>query len=317
MIDNRPTLESSLDTFRSVLQDLVRSPRTIQTYCAVVDRLVDYCHAKDLSTALADIDITVLRGFREERARSLLATSMAVEHRSMQAFWKWACSEEILAHAGPNNGPLVNPMRGLGLPRVISQPRDQVTAEQHAAMLRIVGLEDTAHIRGSDAFTKWRDTAILELFWDTGTRLAELADLELRHLDMKTRRIEVTGKGGRRRAIGFGTKAHLALTRYLSYRSHHRHHELPWLWVGPRGRFTRWGIGALVTDTAREAGLDLSPHNYRHGWAARMLAGGMSEGNTMVLGGWTTTDMIHKVYARQTAEERALEAQKQLLDRRD
>jgi site-specific recombinase XerD len=314
MNDNRPTLESSLDTFRSVLQDLHRSPRTIQTYCAVVDRLIEHCRAHDLSTALADIDITVLRGFREERAKTLLATSMAVEHRSMQAFWKFACAEETFLL----DGPIANPMRGLGIPRVISQPRDQVTAEQHAAMLRIVGLEDTAHVRGSDAFTKWRDTAILELFWDTGTRLAELADLELRHLDMKARRIEVTGKGGRRRHIGFGTKAHLALTRYLSYRSHQRHGSTEWLWVGPRGRFTRWGIGALVTQTAREAGLDLSPHNYRHGWAGRMLGQGqMSEGDVMVLGGWTTTDMIHKVYARATAEERALEAQKRFLDRRD
>jgi integrase/recombinase XerC len=53
----------------------------------------------------------------------------------------------------------------------------------------------------------------------------------------------VLGKGRRERALPFGHQAALALDRYLHVSDRHKHADLPWLWVGLRGRFTEWGAG--------------------------------------------------------------------------
>jgi site-specific recombinase XerD len=312
MTDDRPTLRSELDLFDSVLADRKRSPRTIQTYRAAVERLADWCEAEENnhSIALADIDITALRAFRKEREKTLVTTSMAVEHRSLQAFWKWATTEPTLDRAGPDGGPLRNPMTGLDVPQIISQPRTQVTDEQHQIMLRMVALEE-------NPLAKTRGEAILRLFHDTGARLSEIANLKLTDVDLKAHEIEVTGKGGRRRRIPFRTKAHLALVRYIKLRSRSRDADLEWLWVGARHRMTKWGIGAFITETAKEAKLNLSPHAYRHAFAADYLASGGEEGDLMQLGGWKSRDMIQRVYGRQTAEQRAKDNYRRLYKDRD
>ena len=310
MTETRPTLRSELDLFQSVLTDARKSPYTVETYAAVVKRLAEFCEAHDRSTVLADIDLATIRAFRAERAKTLRDTSQAVEHRSMQAFWKWACYEPSLDDAGPNGGRLRSPMSGLEVPKIIQQPRGQVTEEQHAVLLRIVALEP-------DRLTRTRNEAILHLFHATGARLSELSNLRLDDCNMTAHEIVVTGKGGGRREIPFTTKTHVALARYLKLRSRSRYAALPWLWVGVRGRFTRWGVGATVTDTAKEAGYHLSAHSYRHAFAASWLERGGEEGDLMMLAGWTSRDMLQRVYGRADAARRAKIAYRRVMDARD
>lgn len=310
MIDDRPSLRTELDLFKTVLERANKAMRTIQTYEDAVQNLATFCEATERSTALADIDITTIRAYQAHRAATLRPTSMAVEYRSLQAFWKWATTEETLKKAGPDEGPLDNPMRGLTPPHLIFQPRREVSPGDHELLLRIVALE-------ADDFTRLRNTAILELFYATGARLSELADLTLADV-LPSHELRVTGKGGSRRIVPFTTRARLALLRYMKLRARHKHAALtardqtsPWLWIGVRGRFTKWGIGALVTETWAEAvkhgavGEPMSPHAYRHGFIANYLGRGGQEGDLMHIVGHTTTDQIHQTYARQTAATRA------------
>jgi len=51
----------------------------------------------------------------------------------------------------------------------------------------------------------------------------------------------VLGKGRRERTLPFGRKAGEALDRYLRARARHKDAELPWLWLGKKGRLTEWG----------------------------------------------------------------------------
>jgi integrase/recombinase XerD len=303
MTDDRPSLRSELDLFKTVLERANKATRTIQTYEDAVQNLATFCETTQRSTALTDIDITTIRAYQAHRAETLRPTSMAVEYRSLQAYWKWATTEETLKKAGPNDGPLLNPMRGLTPPHLIFQPRREVSPGDHELLLGIIALE-------TDDFTRLRNTAVLELFYATGARLSELSDLTLADV-LPTHEIRVTGKGGSRRIVPFTTRARLALLRYMKLRARHKYATLPWLWVGVRGRFTKWGIGALVTETWAEAvahgavGEPMSPHAYRHGFIANYLARGGQEGDLMHIVGHTTTDQIHQTYARQTAATRA------------
>ena len=70
---------------------------------------------------------------------------------------------------------------------------------------------------------------------DTGARRAELADLQLAHVDVDLDVVPVLGKGRRERALPFGHRAGEALERYLRVLSRYKHAQLQWLWIGLNG----------------------------------------------------------------------------------
>jgi integrase/recombinase XerC len=88
---------------------------------------------------------------------------------------------------------------------------------------------------------------------DTGARRAELADLQLAHVDLDLDVLLVLGKGRRERALPFGHKAGEALERYLRVRARHKHADLPWLWIGLRGRSTAYGVVMMLRRRGRLA----------------------------------------------------------------
>ena len=59
-----------------------------------------------------------------------------------------------------------------------------------------------------------RDTAILELFYSTGLRLAELAALEVRDLENLSDTLRVVGKGSKERLVPIGSHAMKAIEAY-------------------------------------------------------------------------------------------------------
>jgi integrase/recombinase XerC len=71
---------------------------------------------------------------------------------------------------------------------------------------------------GSDEFGPTRDLAILELFYSTGIRLSELAGMNLVDLDLLADQVKVRGKGRKERITPVGSRAVLALRRYLNLR---------------------------------------------------------------------------------------------------
>ncbi len=62
-----------------------------------------------------------------------------------------------------------------------------------------------------------RDRAMLELLYATGCRIGELTNMLIEDIDLKQRRIHVTGKG-KQRTVLFGRPAKRALVRYLKNR---------------------------------------------------------------------------------------------------
>ena len=63
-----------------------------------------------------------------------------------------------------------------------------------------------------------RDRAMLETFFSTGLRLAELARLDRDHINLKTREFGIIGKGRKPRVVFLSDAATEALARYLETR---------------------------------------------------------------------------------------------------
>lgn len=64
-----------------------------------------------------------------------------------------------------------------------------------------------------------RDKAIIELFYSTGCRVAEVASMRVEDVDFDSRSIRVTGKGNKERIVLFGMPAKKALLAYLGSRT--------------------------------------------------------------------------------------------------
>ncbi|HSH12371.1 MAG TPA: tyrosine-type recombinase/integrase, partial [Desulfurivibrionaceae bacterium] len=117
-----------------------------------------------------------------------------------------------------------------------------------------------------------RDQAMLELFYSSGLRLAELAGLDLG--DLQDRRVRVLGKGSKPRQVPVGRRAHQALEAWLKARGTLAGEGETGLFVGRRGgRLGHRAIQKRLATIARSRGLaeHLHPHRLRHSFASHLL----------------------------------------------
>jgi len=111
-----------------------------------------------------------------------------------------------------------------------------------------------------------RDVAILRLLFDLGLRSFEVRELDVRHFDPVTGRLQIKGKGRREReAIETPAPTRAALERWLSVRG-----AAPGALFtslnrkNPGRRISRAGFVHLIYGLGEAAGVDLSPHGLRH-----------------------------------------------------
>ncbi|MGH8482645.1 MAG: site-specific integrase, partial [Nevskiaceae bacterium] len=103
-----------------------------------------------------------------------------------------------------------------------AQPLPKTLTKEDAARLVEAPADDTApRQRHSGAGIATRDRAILELFYSSGLRLAELHGLDLDAFESDLSEVRVTGKGSRQRVVPVGRKAREALRAWLRERPDH------------------------------------------------------------------------------------------------
>ena len=130
-----------------------------------------------------------------------------------------------------------------------------------------------------------RDHAMLELFYSSGLRLAELIDLDVGYaqldgykssgwIDLDAAEVTVTGKGQRRRSVPVGAKAIAALHAWLAVRAQMVRLDPHPLFVSARGKRMSPGVVRLrIKQMALAAGIpaNVHPHVLRHSFATHVL----------------------------------------------
>ena len=119
-----------------------------------------------------------------------------------------------------------------------------------------------------------RDRAILELFYSSGLRLAELVGLNRVDLDIADRTVRVIGKGGKPRVIPVGRPALEALKAWLAVRDGMASPGETAIFVSKRGtRLARRTVQQRVKLWARRRGapVGVHPHMLRHSFASHLL----------------------------------------------
>lgn len=119
-----------------------------------------------------------------------------------------------------------------------------------------------------------RDLGIMELFYSSGLRLAELVSLDLTDLDLGDQTVRVTGKGNKTRIIPVGARALEALRHWLAIRHNWARIDEHAVFVSQRGRrLTSRSIQLRISYWARKQGLPVHvhPHLFRHSFASHLL----------------------------------------------
>jgi site-specific recombinase XerD len=141
----------------------------------------------------------------------------------------------------------------------------------------ILAVPDTSRLIGA------LDHAMLQLFYNTGSRVQEVADLRPEHVNRAAAVVSLTGKGGKTRTVPLWPRTCEAIDQYLQQR-HGAGIASDRLFVNARGQpLTRFGIGRRVAQLAQEAATrcpslrdrTVTPHLWRHTTALHMIEVGI------------------------------------------
>ncbi|MEK7124512.1 MAG: tyrosine-type recombinase/integrase, partial [Patescibacteria group bacterium] len=167
-------------------------------------------------------------------------------------------------------------------PDKIALPKDN-KSEKSVKFLNLEQIEKLlTAVPAKDAISI-RDRAILETFFSTGLRIAELVALNLEQLanikDKKDFELGIIGKGGNPRTIYFSKRALKWIKKYLSLRNS----KQKALFINFRdkgnadARLTARSVERIVKKYAIIAGIPIftTPHTLRHSYATDLLTQGV------------------------------------------
>ena len=243
------------------------SPHTVKAYARDVADFAAFCTDYYGGVwSFAGVDRLAIRGWLGAmQQRGLAKRSAARALSALRTFYRF-----------------LNTTRGLELnpAKAVRTPRLERTLPEHLDRAEVEQLFAEAERRAkAGGFREARDLAMLELFYSTGIRLAELAGLNEQDVDLVSDQVKVRGKGKKERLVPVGSHAARALRRYYRQRDAGRvgTRDGRAVFVGRRGqRLTSRGvqlaIKRLLGTLAR--GRDLHVHSLRHSFATHLLDAG-------------------------------------------
>ncbi len=197
--------------------------------------------------------------------RRYARASVARKAAALRAYFSW-CRRRGLIDADPARG-LSAPRSSGRLPRVLS----------HAELDTLLDPKTKGAV-GDDpgaAALELRDTAVLELLYAAGLRVAELCGLERSGLDLGARIVTVTGKGDKERQIPIHDAAAASLGAWLERgRAQLARPQSPPGAVFLNRVGNRLGPRDVRRILDRRSPVPTHPHALRHSFATHLLDGG-------------------------------------------
>ena len=161
-----------------------------------------------------------------------------------------------------------NPVKAIPMPK-LERKLPVVVSEQQ--MIELLNLpRKIEQPRQAPAWVPARDSAILELFYSSGLRISEVANMEVADLDLYTETVRVRGKGGKTRLCPLGSHALEALAGYLSAAKV----SSGALFINKsRNRISSQAIDDLLHKYLKQSSLSsaITPHKLRHSFATHLL----------------------------------------------
>ena len=283
-------LQECAETFLLYLQfEKRRSPHTIISYRTDISQFVFFVGNQSYPMSIEALSPIIIRGWIVDLINNHI-TPRAVNRKisTLNSWCKYLIKQGILD---------ANPMLKVMAPKM---GKKLTLFIEEKAMFNL--LESPTHFPHD--FEGKRNKLIIELFYATGMRLAELINLRITDVDLYTLNLKVLGKRNKERILPFTRKLKIEMETYLEHRkdlpSAH-----PWLFLTKKGekmyakavyRIINQYLSIVSTVEKR------SPHVIRHSFATHMLNNGADINAIKELLGHSSLSAT-QVYTHNTVEK--------------
>jgi integrase/recombinase XerC len=253
--------KTELASFKHYLtSERTLSPHTVTNYLRDLGKLSHWTQAENLQSLKQIDSLHIRQCLADLHKGGLGGASLQRWLSSLRAFFRYAIRKQWL-ESDPSVG-INAPKKNRRLPKVLD-------VDQTDQFMEVPGSSWLAH----------RDRAMIELFYSSGLRLAELASLNIDNLDFADHTVTVLGKGNKTRTLPVGTPALLRLREWLGIRpqrpgSSTGAEDQQALFLSQRGqRLSHRAIQQRLARLSARQGLDqrVNPHMLRHSFASHLL----------------------------------------------
>lgn len=276
-----------VSAFAAYLSEDGKRPKTIQSYVGDVTGFLDHLAVMgvDFNGDLKRFHVTGYRNLLLEEGYE--ATTVNKKVNSLQSFNHWLSSN------------------GLATEHVIDLRKDRVrVAAGSEKQVEVYSEKQLFHVQSGSVSI--RDRAVVLALLYTGVRVSELCNLKLRHLDLLTGHIRVTGKGGKVREVPLKPEVADAIRDYLPERSKNKYADAEELFLGQRGPLQRDAVNTLLEKLTTRASLDvrLKPHCFRHTFCTRLVRKGVPLTVVSKLAGHSSVETTARFYVSTSKEDK-------------
>ncbi len=131
---------------------------------------------------------------------------------------------------------------------------------------------------GKGKKTILRDLAVVEMFFATGARVYEVANIKIENMDLSSGIIRFMGKGGKERMIQIGSREVTVLLRQYYTENKEVIRRCGYFFVNQNGnRFSEQSIRRMLKQYTKRAGIErnITPHMFRHSFATYLIEEGV------------------------------------------
>ena len=232
------------------------SQYTVKSYKRDLNCLSTYCESKSISL-WTDLKQTNIRSYMASRHRQgLSSTSLQRELSAIRSFFNFLLKNQLTDN---------NPVQYIKAPKKPRKLPKTLDVDQIKSLLEA----------GTNSTIEIRDLAMFELFYSSGIRLSELAQLNLTDIDLTDKSLIVrSGKGGKSRMLPIGSKAVVAINTWLEHRIKSATSTETALFISTRGtRLGQRSIELRLKQWCKKKGIaeHIHPHMLRHSFATHLL----------------------------------------------
>lgn len=234
------------------------SNATIQSYEEDLRHFIFW--ADDRHAKISELSPTDLDEFLSEVAgkEDYSPTSVARHFSSLRGFLKYLLNEKVFPYS--TDSLLAPPRIGLYLPQCLSRE------EIDSVFLKI----------SEESKVPERDTALLELLYSEGLRIAEALSLRIQDVDLDNEWIKPIGKGNKQRLVPLGEKAKRNLELWIKGPRQELFPKSDTIILNAHGKkMSRMGAWKLIQKYTAHLDKHVTPHTFRHSFATHCLEAGM------------------------------------------
>jgi len=250
------SLTKNLNAFLEHIRTVKRlSPHTLDNYKRDLNQFQIWLEEQEISQ-WNKVRQQHVRQYVASRHRKQASPKSLQRHlSSIRSFYNYLLSESLAK---------INPAQGVRAPKVNRKLPSTMNVDEVSQLLT----------PNSDDVLDIRDHAMMELFYSSGLRLAEMVSLNLQDFQGAPDTLEVLGKGNKTRIVPVGSMALQAVQLWLSRRAEIAAADEIALFVSKRGtRISRRSIEQRLSQQAvkHSSSQHLHPHMLRHSFASHLL----------------------------------------------